>query len=114
MLVTCRCSRSPAVRVVVRPVRVQGKEAPLVQAIADLNRVRALHAAIIVGRGGGSLEDLWAFNDERVARAIAAPRGHPSYRGRSRDRSPRSPIWSPTLPAPPRPRPPVSCPTGAS
>jgi exodeoxyribonuclease VII large subunit len=72
MLVGLR-SRAPAVRVVVRPVRVQGKEAPpdIVQAIADLNRVRGIDV-IIVGRGGGSLEDLWAFNDERVARAIAA------------------------------------------
>ena len=72
MLVVLR-SRLPGVRVVVRPVRVQGKEAPadIVQAIAELNRVRAVDV-IIVGRGGGSLEDLWAFNDERVARAIAA------------------------------------------
>jgi exodeoxyribonuclease VII large subunit len=74
MLVVLR-SRLPGARVVVRPVRVQGKEAPpdIVQAIAELNSVRAIDV-IIVGRGGGSLEDLWAFNDERVARAIAASR----------------------------------------
>jgi exodeoxyribonuclease VII large subunit len=68
-------SRLPSVRVVVRPVRVQGSEAvgDIVAAIADLNRVREVEV-IIVGRGGGSLEDLWAFNDERVARAIVASR----------------------------------------
>jgi exodeoxyribonuclease VII large subunit len=55
------------------PARVQGEEA-----VAEIIRgLRALNAAsgfdvIIVARGGGSLEDLWAFNDERVARAIAA------------------------------------------
>lgn len=72
MLVVLR-NRLPGVRVVVCPVRVQGKEAPpdIVQAIGELNRVRGIEV-IIVGRGGGSLEDLWAFNDERVARAIAA------------------------------------------
>jgi len=63
--------RWPAATVVVLPVRVQGAEAPpeIVSAIryANLHRVADL---IITGRGGGSLEDLWAFNDERVARAI--------------------------------------------
>jgi exodeoxyribonuclease VII large subunit len=68
-------ARFPGLHVIVRPVRVQGKEAPadIVQAVADINHVRAVDV-IIVGRGGGSLEDLWAFNDERVARAIAASR----------------------------------------
>ncbi len=72
MLVVLR-HRLPGVRIVVRPVRVQGKEAPvdIVQGIGELNRLGAIDV-IIVGRGGGSLEDLWAFNDERVARAIAA------------------------------------------
>lgn len=65
--------RMPSTRVVIRPVRVQGREAPpdIVQAIADLADVGDVDV-IIVGRGGGSLEDLWAFNDERVVRAIAA------------------------------------------
>lgn len=60
------------VRVVVRPVRVQGKEAPLeiVAALEDLQLLPDVDV-VIVGRGGGSKEDLWAFNDERVARAIA-------------------------------------------
>jgi exodeoxyribonuclease VII large subunit len=68
-------SRAPGVRIVVRPVRVQGKGAApdIAQAVADLNRLGEPDV-IIVGRGGGSLEDLWAFNDERVARAIVASR----------------------------------------
>lgn len=59
--------------ILVAPVRVQGEEAPgeIVNAIRYLNR-HALADVMIVGRGGGSLEDLWAFNDERVARAIFA------------------------------------------
>ncbi|HUI28190.1 MAG TPA: exodeoxyribonuclease VII large subunit [Candidatus Kryptonia bacterium] len=67
--------RLPAQRVILRPVRVQGAAAPadIVAAIHDLNEVSAVEV-IIVGRGGGSVEDLWAFNDERVARAIAASR----------------------------------------
>jgi len=65
--------RAPGLRVLLRPTRVQGEGAAqeIAAAIADLNR----HAAadvLIVGRGGGSLEDLWAFNEEVVARAIAA------------------------------------------
>jgi exodeoxyribonuclease VII large subunit len=72
MLVTFR-SRMPGLRVVVRPATVQGKEAvpDIVEAIDDLNRHGEVEV-IVVGRGGGSLEDLWAFNDEKVARAIAA------------------------------------------
>lgn len=68
-------ARLPGLRVVVRPVRVQGREAApeIAGAIGDLNRVAGVDV-LIVGRGGGSLEDLWAFNDERVARAIGASR----------------------------------------
>ena len=60
-------------RVVIRPVKVQGDGAAreIAQGIADLNRFGEVDV-IIVGRGGGSLEDLWAFNEEIVARAIAA------------------------------------------
>ena len=67
--------RWPAARVVVRPARVQGPGAALDVAagIADVQQVADLDV-VIVGRGGGSLEDLWAFNEEPVARAIAACR----------------------------------------
>jgi exodeoxyribonuclease VII large subunit len=56
------------------PVRVQGQEATqeIVQGIASLNASAPRPEVLIVGRGGGSLEDLWSFNEERVARAIAA------------------------------------------
>ena len=63
--------RWPDTEVVILPVRVQGVEAPpeIVGAIRYANRYR-MGDLIITGRGGGSMEDLWAFNDERVARAI--------------------------------------------
>ena len=62
-------------RILIAPVRVQGDEAPaeILQALINLQEVAELDV-IIVGRGGGSIEDLWAFNDERVARAIVACR----------------------------------------
>jgi len=65
--------RYPDRRVVIRPVKVQGDGAArdIAEAIADLNRFDAVDV-LIVGRGGGSLEDLWAFNEEIVARAIFA------------------------------------------
>jgi exodeoxyribonuclease VII large subunit len=65
--------RAPHVGVIVYPTAVQGAEAPasLVQAI-DLANQRREVDLLIVCRGGGSLEDLWSFNDERVVRAIAA------------------------------------------
>ena len=72
--------RWPVARVVVVPVRVQG-EGACDEIAAAVRAVNALHAAgslpvdaIIVGRGGGSLEDLWAFNEEVVADAIFASR----------------------------------------
>lgn len=63
--------RYPLSKVRLLPVRVQGAEAPgeIAAAIAYANRYQ-LADLLIVGRGGGSMEDLWAFNDERVAYAI--------------------------------------------
>ena len=63
--------RWPMTKVLLLPVRVQGVEAPseIVGAIRYANKYK-LADVIITGRGGGSIEDLWAFNDERVARAI--------------------------------------------
>jgi exodeoxyribonuclease VII large subunit len=63
--------RYPLAKVILLPVRVQGAEAPpeIVGAIRYANRWKVADL-IITGRGGGSMEDLWAFNDERVARAI--------------------------------------------
>ena len=63
--------RYPLTKVRLLPVRVQGSEAPgeIVAAIRYANRYQ-LADLLIVGRGGGSIEDLWAFNDERVAYAI--------------------------------------------
>ncbi|MBN1557759.1 MAG: exodeoxyribonuclease VII large subunit [Lentisphaerae bacterium] len=65
--------RFPNLHIVLAPVQVQGAGAAeaIAGAIADLNALGGLDV-MIVGRGGGSLEDLWAFNEERVARAIAA------------------------------------------
>jgi exodeoxyribonuclease VII large subunit len=67
--------RWPLADVVVRPVRVQGAGAAreIVAGLEDLNRLGGVEV-LIVGRGGGSLEDLWAFNEEVVARAIVASR----------------------------------------
>lgn len=64
-------ARWPLAEVRILPVRVQGAEAPaeIVGAIKYANRHRVADL-LITGRGGGSIEDLWAFNDERVARAI--------------------------------------------
>jgi len=64
-------SRYPLTQVRLFPVRVQGAEAPgeIVSAIRYANRYH-LADLLIVGRGGGSIEDLWAFNDEQVAYAI--------------------------------------------
>ncbi|KIU30930.1 exodeoxyribonuclease VII large subunit [Atlantibacter hermannii] len=67
--------RDPSLPVVIYPTAVQGDDAPaqIVRAIQLANQ-RAECDVLIVGRGGGSLEDLWSFNDERVARAIFASR----------------------------------------
>ncbi|MCM2357484.1 MAG: exodeoxyribonuclease VII large subunit [Geobacteraceae bacterium] len=63
------------VEVLLRPVRVQGEgaAAEIAGAVRDFNRYRDIDV-MIVGRGGGSMEDLWAFNEEVVARAIHASR----------------------------------------
>lgn len=71
MLNTLR-RRMPLAEVVLAPTPVQGEEAPLkiVEALRDLNRV-VQPEVILLARGGGSIEDLWAFNDERVVRAVS-------------------------------------------
>ena len=67
--------RWPLTELVLVGARVQGEDAPadLCRALALADRLETLDV-LIVGRGGGSKEDLWAFNDERVARAVAAAR----------------------------------------
>jgi len=66
-------ARWPGIGIVLAPVRVQGEGAAeeIAAAIERFNRYGRVDL-LIVGRGGGSLEDLWAFNEERVVRAIAA------------------------------------------
>ncbi len=70
--------RYPLAEVLLSPTQVQGDAAPpqIVDALEALNALEGAEGVdvIIVARGGGSLEDLWPFNDERVARAIAASR----------------------------------------
>lgn len=65
--------RWPMASILIYPSLVQGEQAPesLCQGIEYLNAVQACDV-IIIGRGGGSIEDLWAFNDERVVRSVAA------------------------------------------
>lgn len=67
--------RYPLAEVILSPTAVQGAEAPqgIITALEVLNR-SFVPDVILLARGGGSIEDLWAFNDERVARAIAASR----------------------------------------
>jgi len=67
--------RWPMARIILAPVAVQGDSAPaeVARAIALFNRTENIDL-LIVGRGGGSLEELWAFNTELVARSIAASR----------------------------------------
>lgn len=76
-VLTAMQRRAPHVEVVVVPSSVQGAEAPaqLVQALVQVtlaHRAGLAFDAVIVCRGGGAMEDLWAFNDERVVRAVAA------------------------------------------
>lgn len=72
MLNTLR-QRNPLLHVLIAPCAVQGSEAPpqIVAALRRLNHLSPPPDVILLARGGGSLEDLWAFNDERVVRAIA-------------------------------------------
>lgn len=72
-VLTALARRAPQVEVVVYPSPVQGADAPpaLVRALCTANE-RAEVDLLLLVRGGGSLEDLWAFNDERVVRAVAA------------------------------------------
>jgi len=74
-VLTAIARRAPQLRVVVYPCLVQGAEAPaqVVRAIAQANERNEVDA-LIVCRGGGSLEDLWAFNDEAVVQAVAGSR----------------------------------------
>ncbi|MBI1823857.1 MAG: exodeoxyribonuclease VII large subunit [Nitrospirae bacterium] len=63
--------RHPAVNILIYPVPVQGAEAPsaIAHAIEEMNQIGGIDV-LIIGRGGGSLEDLWAFNEETVAEAV--------------------------------------------
>lgn len=72
-IITVAKRRHPGIPLILYPVQVQGGEAPgqIVRAIRDFNKLKSIDV-IIVGRGGGSIEELWAFNDEQVVRAIAA------------------------------------------
>lgn len=71
-IITVSKRRSPGVKLVFFPVKVQGEDAggEIVKAINFTNEHK-LADVLIVGRGGGSIEDLWAFNEENVVRAIA-------------------------------------------
>jgi len=74
-LITVLHRRCPIVRIIIAPVQVQGPDAAeqIASAIHTFNKVRSIDV-MIVGRGGGSMEDLWSFNEESVVRAIAASR----------------------------------------
>ncbi|MDE2293528.1 MAG: exodeoxyribonuclease VII large subunit [Elusimicrobia bacterium] len=75
-VMTVLARRWPSVRIRLMPVPVQGDAAApaIAAAVADFNEHFPDTDVLLVGRGGGSLEDLWAFNEEAVARAIAASR----------------------------------------
>lgn len=72
-IITVSRRRSPGVRLLLYPVRVQGEGAAdeIAAAIGFFNRER-LADVLIVGRGGGSIEELWAFNEEKTVRAVAS------------------------------------------
>ncbi len=72
-VITVARRRNPGVKLLLYPVQVQGKAAAgeIAHAIRFMNKHR-LADVLIVGRGGGSMEDLWAFNEEIVVRAVAA------------------------------------------
>lgn len=72
-IITVARARSADVEIVIIPAKVQGEGAPE-SLIAALGQLARWHSAdlLIIGRGGGAREDLWAFNDEGVARALAA------------------------------------------
>lgn len=72
-IITVAKRRHPGIPLTLYPVQVQGTEAPgqIVRAIREFNRLKSVDV-IIVGRGGGSIEELWAFNDEQVVRTIAS------------------------------------------
>lgn len=74
-LINVLTRRFPSIEILLHPVRVQGDGAAkeIADAIAQINQLQDIDV-IIVGRGGGSMEDLWSFNEEIVARAIAASR----------------------------------------
>ncbi len=74
-IITVSRRRDKSVKLILYPVRVQGQEAieEIAHGIEFMNK-NNLADVLIVGRGGGSMEDLWAFNEERVVRAIAASR----------------------------------------
>ena len=66
--------RAPHINIIIYPVKVQGEDAKyeIANAIKEINENLSFIDVLLVGRGGGSLEDLWAFNEEIVARAIAS------------------------------------------
>lgn len=74
-VLTTIARRNPAVSIIIYPCLVQGKDAPaqILSALTAANRRDEVDVLLMV-RGGGSLEDLWAFNDEALARAVAASR----------------------------------------
>lgn len=71
-LITVSRRRNKGIKLLLYPVRVQGKEAPaeIAHAIEFMNRNK-MADVLIVGRGGGSIEELWAFNEEQTVRAVA-------------------------------------------